>query len=236
MGLAGVRPAMPRLLQRLIAADRQGELFGKPDLCRHRLLQPLLKITRIESPDSLPVTGLVLFFLPSSLAGPVARCHEDEGAVCPLGGINRGEPRGVIPVRFDIRLLVGAELPIGSPLGNPGCGGARFDETIGALALRVVVAGEVDLAEVIAGRVHQLPQKDGKMGAGIDLAVGPVLYLPCLDSQEIRDEGANRDLLFFRAPHLPVVGGLHIEQPLPVSSERLFQPDRHFGGQGGFPV
>src|SRR3990172_2089902 len=151
MRLTGVRPAAPCLLQRLIAADRKGELFGEPDLRRHRLLQPLLEIARIENPDGLPVAGLVLLLLPGGLAGPVARRHEDEGAVCPLGGLNRDQPGSVISLRFGTRYLVGAELPIGVPLGNPRCGGSRFDETIGALALSVVLAGKVHSAKLDAG-------------------------------------------------------------------------------------
>jgi len=55
---------------------------------------------------------------------------------------------------------------------------------------------------------------------GVYLAVRPVLDLPCLDGLEIRDEGANRNLLFTDATLLPVVGGLHIEQPLSVGAER----------------
>ncbi len=100
----------------------------------------------------------------------------------------------------------------------------------------VVVTREVDLAEVVAGRMYELSQKDGKVAAGVDLAIGPVLDLPCFDGKEIRDEGANRDLLFTGALLLPFVGGLHIEQPLAIGAERLLQSDRHVGGQGRFPI
>ncbi len=150
MGIACVRPALPCLFQRLIAANPQGELFSKPDLCRHRLLQPLLEITRIERPDGLPVAGLVLLFLPHRLSRPVARCHEDESAVCPLGEINRCKPCGVIAVRLFTWILVGTEFPIGSPFRNPWGSGTRFDETIRALALRIIIAREVDPAELFA--------------------------------------------------------------------------------------
>jgi hypothetical protein len=78
--------------------------------------------------------------------------------------------------------------------------------------------------------VHQLPQQYGKVSAGFDLAVGPAFDLSCLDGQETRNEGAYGDLLFSGAALVSVVGGLHVEQPLPVSTERLLQPDRHFGG------
>ncbi len=88
MGRAGAHPPAPCLLQGLIPADGQGELFGKPDLRWHRLLQPLLEIAGIENPDSLPFPGFVLPFLPGGLAGPVARCHGDIRTVRPLGGTN----------------------------------------------------------------------------------------------------------------------------------------------------
>ena len=66
---------------------------------------------------------------------PVARCEEDEGTVRPLGRIDRFESCGVISIRFSTWLLIGTELPVGPPLGNPGRGSARFDESIGKVNL-----------------------------------------------------------------------------------------------------
>lgn len=52
-----------------MAADGQGELFGKPYLRRHRRLQPLLQIARIESPDGLPVRASFFRFSQAVLPG-----------------------------------------------------------------------------------------------------------------------------------------------------------------------
>ena len=229
--IARHRPAPPTCIERLEAVGRHIELLGKPHPGGDRPFQPLLDIAGVERPHVLPIAGRPLLLGPFRLAGPIARGDEDKGAFRPLGRGDGREAGRMVVFGLATRILAGAELPAGFPLGNPRCRRTRLDPAVPAFALRVVVAWKVHPTKVVAGGMNELAEKHRQQTTSGEIALRPIMDLPGLDGQEARNIGANRDCLRVAASMMAIERRLVVEKPLAVRPECLFQLGCHVEGQ-----
>ena len=145
-----------------------------------------------SAPHRLPVASGLLAADPVNLAVPVARRHEDEGALRTFLCGERVETRPVVVFRLWTGTLVDAELPTGLAFLHPRRGRFCFDPPVPTVTLGVVVTGNVYAEQLASGRVDQPAQEDGQMFSRPDVLRRPTRDLRRLDCQKVRRVRANR--------------------------------------------
>ena len=137
----------------------------EPNLGGNRLLYPLLQITGIEDNHVLPLFLTLLRLLPSIFPRPASWRdeHESFGQSFIFG--RRFCAFFEVFVGLGLNVLIRTKLPARVSGRNPGISCLGDDLPIPSWALRVVMRGEINFFQPIAGRMNQHPQQGSKFGA-----------------------------------------------------------------------
>jgi hypothetical protein len=148
--LRDIRPVGPAAVERPYAARGPRRLVRKPCLGSKRLLHPLFEVAGIISTNILPDFLLLHRGDPRSFAGPPTGRNKYKGGIVAvrllLGGLNAFRE---IAVGLISNVCSDAELPAGVASRNPRRAGASFNEAIPTRTLRVIIAGEIYLLQIL---------------------------------------------------------------------------------------
>ena len=168
--LGGSGPLVPKAIKGHGSLRALPEQLREPDMYSRRFLQPCGQIVGIVGahlpPDPLRAARLA----PRRLAGPVLRCHEDEG------GLGLTHAQGVTGSLLIVIVSLGFDVPANAhfPAGDAcrhECGsGIGPRHPIPAAELDSFVRRKAQLFEVRCGRVDKLPDQARQLAARIDAA------------------------------------------------------------------